>query len=61
MILEDDVTSLRRENAYLKARCAQLQTDVTDLTALVVRFQSERERLAAHATRQLADPSRGGA
>lgn len=60
MILDDDLTVLRRENAYLKARCAQLQSDVTDLTALVVRFQGERERVAAHARRLPPDPLAGG-
>lgn len=59
MILEDGFAALRRENADLKARCAQLQSDVSDLTALVVRFQGERERLVAPTRRLPSDPPAG--
>ena len=59
MILEDGFAALRRENADLKARCAQLQSDVSDLTALVVRFQGERERLVAPTRPLPSDPPAG--
>lgn len=36
---------LLRENAYLKQRIAQLQGDVSDLSAEVDRLRQERERL----------------
>lgn len=36
---------LLRENTYLKARVAQLQNDVIDLSAEVDRLRQERERL----------------
>jgi len=59
MILEDGFAALRRENADLKARCAQLQCDVAHLTALVVRVQGERERLVAPMRRPPTDPPAG--
>ena len=39
------VSQLERQNAYLKMRCAQLQDDVTNLDAHVIRLQQELERL----------------
>jgi hypothetical protein len=36
---------VERQNAYLKLRCAQLQDDVTDLSAQVIRLQQDLERL----------------
>jgi cell division protein FtsB len=52
-------TDLQRENAYLKARIAQLEGDVTDLTAENLRLAEERERL--HARRAAHAPSPLGA
>lgn len=50
---------LSRENAYLKTRVAQLQADVDDLSAEIVRLREERERLhgrrAARAPNPLGD------
>jgi molecular chaperone GrpE (heat shock protein) len=40
-----DTLQLERQNAYLKQRCAQLQEDVTNLDAHVIRLQQELERL----------------
>ena len=40
-----EVLQLERQNAYLKLRCAQLQEDVTNLDAHVIRLQQELERL----------------
>ncbi|HEV2363620.1 MAG TPA: hypothetical protein VGS12_05400 [Caulobacteraceae bacterium] len=42
---ETDADNLLRENAYLRKRCAQLQGDVTDLGAQVLRLQTQLERL----------------
>ena len=36
---DEEAHRLRRENEYLKARCAQLQGDVTDLAAQLHRLQ----------------------
>jgi len=40
-----DIAQLERQNAYLKLRCSQLQEDVTNLDAHVIRLQQELERL----------------
>lgn len=40
-----ETLQLERQNAYLKQRCAQLQEDVTNLDAHVIRLQQELERL----------------
>jgi hypothetical protein len=40
-----EALQLERQNAYLKLRCAQLQEDVTNLNAQVIRLQQELERL----------------
>lgn len=59
----DDPTvldGLRRENAYLKARCAQLQGDVEDLGAEVERLRQNLERLSQRATTHRPDPLSGG-
>ena len=47
--------SLQRENTYLKARIAQLQSDVADISAEVDRLRQERERL--HGRREARAPS----
>ena len=47
--------ALARENAYLKARIAQLQSDVADLSAEVDRLRQERERL--HGRREARAPN----
>jgi len=55
-----EAQSMRRENDYLRRRCAQLETDVTDLTGQVMRLQQERERLGAARARSAANPLSGG-
>lgn len=40
-----EALQLERQNAYLKLRCAQLQEDVTNLDAHVIRLTQELERL----------------
>ena len=44
---EQDIQRLLQENAYLKLRCAQLQGDVTDLSAEVDRLRQQQERTYA--------------
>lgn len=39
--------ALRRENAYLKARCSQLEGDILDLQAELDRLRQVHGRLAA--------------
>jgi hypothetical protein len=40
-----EALQLGRQNAYLKLRCAQMQEDVTNLNAHVIRLQQELERM----------------
>jgi len=57
---EAEIQAMRRENEYLKRRCAQLQSDVDDLGGQVARLQQERERLGAARARAAANPLSGG-
>ena len=50
-----EIQAMQRENAYLKARVAQLENDVVDLTAENLRLTEERER--THARRAARPPS----
>lgn len=51
--------ALLRENAYLKTRLGQMQSDIADLSAELDRLRQERERLhgrrAARAPNPLGD------
>lgn len=51
---------LLRENAYLKVRVAQLQSDVADLSAEVDRLRQERERLQGRREARAPNPLGGG-
>jgi outer membrane murein-binding lipoprotein Lpp len=51
---------LERENLYLRQRVAQLQADVTDLSAEVDRLRQERERLHGRQQARRPDPLSGG-
>lgn len=44
---EPDVAALERQNAYLKQRVAQLEGDVSDLGAQVMRLTQQLERIGA--------------
>jgi prefoldin subunit 5 len=44
---DEEAGRLRRENDYLKARCAQLQGDVTDLSSEALRLRQELERITS--------------
>jgi FtsZ-binding cell division protein ZapB len=47
---------LQRENAYLKLRNAQLQSDVTDVTAERDRLAQELERVQGRRQARAASP-----
>lgn len=51
---DQDSQRLVQENAYLKRRCAQLQDDVTNLSAEVERMRQQLEHAGA---RRLASTS----
>ncbi len=53
---DEDAQAMRRENAYLKSRNAQLQGDVTSLSGQVVRMQQELERLSGRSLGRSPDP-----
>lgn len=57
---DEEAQALRRENEYLKRRCATLQSEVTDLGAELIRLQQERERFGAARSRAAANPLSGG-
>jgi hypothetical protein len=52
---ERTLAELERENAYLKRRVAQLESDIIDLTAENGRLMEERER--THARRAARPPN----
>jgi hypothetical protein len=51
---------LERENAYLKLRLAQLESDKLDLTAENGRLREERERLHARRAARAPNPLGSG-
>lgn len=51
---------LSRENDYLKARCAELQGDICDLTSEVRRLEQRLEHVAARRTATPPNPLAGG-
>lgn len=51
---------LERENAYLKLRLAQLESDNLDLTAENGRLREERERLHARRAARAPNPLGSG-
>jgi hypothetical protein len=51
---------LDRENAYLKLRIAQLESDKLDLAAENGRLREERERLHARRAARAPNPLGGG-
>jgi predicted nucleic acid-binding Zn-ribbon protein len=57
---ERTLADLERENAYLKLRLAQLESDVVDLKAENARLQDERERLHARRAARAPNPLGGG-
>jgi hypothetical protein len=59
-VAERTPADLQRENSYLKARLAQLEGDVTDLTAQNLRLVEERERLHGRRAARAPNPLGGG-
>ena len=57
---ERTLADVERENAYLKARVAQLQSDLMDLSAEVSRLREERERLHGRRTARAPSPLGSG-
>ncbi|HYF21965.1 MAG TPA: hypothetical protein VD929_01070 [Caulobacteraceae bacterium] len=57
---DEDAVRLRRENDYLKLRCAQLENDVSDLGSQVTRLQQTLERAAGGRTGFAPNPLSGG-
>jgi hypothetical protein len=55
-----DLAEVERENTYLKARVAQLQSDVLDLSAENERLRGERERLHGRRVARAPSPLGGG-
>ena len=55
-----EMDALKRENDYLKLRCAQLQGDVGDLGAENMRLRQELERIAGRRTGASPNPLAGG-
>lgn len=52
--------AVKRENLYLRQGVAQLQADVTDLSAENERLRQERERLHGRTQVRGPDPLSGG-
>ena len=58
---DEEAQHLRRENAYLKSRCAQLQDDVSALDAELIRLRSRLEHATVQRARPIApNPLSGG-
>lgn len=53
---EPEIQELKRQNDYLKLRCAQLQGDVGDLGAENTRLREELERIAGRRAPSAPDP-----
>ncbi len=57
---EPEVQELKRQNDYLKLRCAQLQGDVSDISAENTRLRQELERIAGRRPGATPNPLGGG-
>jgi hypothetical protein len=57
---ERTLPELERENSYLRSRVAQLESDVTDLSAENHRLQEERERLHGRRAARAPNPLGSG-
>lgn len=55
-----EIDAMQRENAYLRLRNSQLQSDIADLSAELERLRQERERLHGRRTAQAANPLGSG-
>ena len=57
---DEEAQGLRRENAYLKTRCAQLQDDVSILSGELARVTQQFDRVASRRPALAPDPLAGG-
>ena len=57
---DEEAQRLRRENDYLKARCAQLQDDVSDLSGQLARASRQLERASTQRVSSGTVPLAGG-
>ena len=55
-----ETQALRRENNYLKQRCAQLEGDIVDLESQVGRLQQSHEHLTGRRAVAHPGPLSGG-
>jgi hypothetical protein len=55
-----EIQTMRRENDYLKQRNAQLQTDLTDVSAETERLRQALERLDSRQGRVVPNPMSAG-
>ena len=55
-----EAQAMRQENQYLKLRNAQLQTDLTDISAESERLRQALERTGAARARPVPNPLGGG-
>jgi hypothetical protein len=58
-VADRDPAELLRENAYLKLRNAQLQSDILDLSSEVERLRRIQDRLHGRTTVQTPDSAGG--
>lgn len=58
--MSEDLPRLQRENQYLKARIAQLEGDVTDLTAETTRLRQILDTTMARRAASRPNPLSGG-
>lgn len=58
--MSEELVRLRRENAYLKTRVAQLEDDVVDLTAEAVRLRQVLDTTLARRAAARPNPLSGG-
>ena len=57
---DEEAQRMRRENDYLKARCAQLQADIGDLSSQLDRVTQQLERTSTRRGAAAANPLGGG-
>ncbi len=57
---DEEAQQLRRENQYLKGRCAELQGDVVDLSSQLERLRQTLERTTARRSAPTPNPLAGG-
>jgi hypothetical protein len=59
-VTDEEAQRMRRENDYLKTRCAQLQDDVSDLSGQLARVSQQLERVSMRRVAPGANPLAGG-